>query len=294
MITVPAEAATTVTANHGDIHVASIKAAVFTTANHGDTELSAITGAASAHINSGGSSISAHSIDGGMAIQGRAQDITLADIGGPVSMNGDFFGTTHLEHINGAIHFHTSRTDFQLARLDGEAEISGDGISADQALGPLVLTTSNRNVSLDRVAGDTAVTNRNGAIDLTAAPTLGNVTLEDRNGSIRTTLPDKASFSVQAATSDGNIDTDFQLSTTEQRTTARTLSGTVGSGGVLVHITTTNGDISVHKGDIAPLPLTPPEPPKITLTPPVAPKAAAAAKAPKAAKTPAVPSTPTN
>ena len=173
VITVPAAAATNVNANRGDIHVASIKAPVTATANHGDIELSAITGAATAHINSGGSSLSAHSMGGGIAIEGHAQDVTLSDITGPVTLSGEFFGT-HLEHINGAIHYHTSRTDLQLARLDGEAEISPHSdLSVDQALGPSVLTTSNHNITLDRIAGDIAVTNRNGTIDLTAAPPLG-------------------------------------------------------------------------------------------------------------------------
>ncbi len=270
VITVPTTASTTVNTNHGDIHITSIKAPVTVTANHGDIELSAITGPATAHINSGGSSISAHSIDGGISIQGRAQDVTFTDITGPVSMSGEFFGTTHLEHINGAIHFHTSRTDFQLSRLDGETEISGSGISADQALGPVVLTTSNRNVSLDRIAGDIAITNRNGTIDLTAAPTLGNLTLEDRNGSIRTTLPEKAGFSVQAGTTNGNIDTELPLSAWSNGN-GKNLNGTVGAGGPLVHITTTNGDISIHKADVQALAPAPPTPPKITLVPPAPP-----------------------
>ena len=271
VITVPAAATTTVTANRGDIHVASIQAPVTATANHGDIELSAITGQATAHINSGGTSVSAHSIDGGISIQGHADDLTLADITGVVDISGEFFGTTHLEHINGAIHFHTSRADFQLARLDGEAEIIRDNdISADQALGPLVLTTHNGNVTLDRIAGDVAVTNRNGTIDLTAAPAIGNITLEDRNGSIKTTLPEHAGFSVQAGTNNGNIDTDLQLSLSGTGN-GKNLSGTVGSGGPLVHITTTNGDISIHKGDVQPLAAAPPPPRKITLVPPALP-----------------------
>jgi DUF4097 and DUF4098 domain-containing protein YvlB len=277
VIMVPTAAATTVNTNRGDIHVTAIKAPVTVTANHGDIELSAITGATTAHINSSGSSITARSIDGGISMQGHAQDVSFTDITGPVSLSGEFFGTTHLEHINGAIHFHTSRTDVQFARLDGETEISASGISADQALGPVVLTTSNRNVSLERIAGDIAVTNRNGAIDLTAAPTLGNLTLEDRNGSIRTTVPDKAGFSVQANASNGTIDTELPLSAWSTGSN-RSLNGTVGSGGPLVHITTSNGDISIHKADVQPLSPTPPAPPKITLVPPAPPVPPAALK----------------
>jgi DUF4097 and DUF4098 domain-containing protein YvlB len=268
VITTPAEAAITVTANRGDIHIASIKSPVAATANHGDIELSAITGLSTAHINSGGSSLSAHNIEGGLSIQGHAQDLTVGDISGPVTISGEVFGTIHLQHINGAIHFHTSRTDLQFARLDGEAEISPHSdLSADQVLGPVVLTTSNRNITLDRIAGDIAVTNRNGTIDLTAAPTLGNITLQDRNGSIKATLPDGAGFSVQAGTTNGNVDSEFQLpgSGTEN---SKSVNGTVGAGGPMVRITTTNGDISLHKGDVPPIPPTPPAPPKITLVPP--------------------------
>ena len=286
VITVPATAVATVTANRGDVHVASIKGPVTATANHGDIELSAISGQATAHINNSGSSISAHSIEGGISIEGRGQDLTLSDITGPVTMSGEFFGTTHLQHIRGTIHFHTSRTDLQFARLDGETEISSSGISADQVVGPVVLTTSNRDVNLDRIAGDIAVTNRNGGINLIAAPTLGTITLEDRNGSIKATLPEHAGFSVDAGTSNGDIDTDFELNT-RSNDKGKTLSGSAGGGGPLVRITTTNADISVRKGDIQPLPPQPPAPPKITLTPPGAPTVAAPKphRAPRAPKT---------
>jgi hypothetical protein len=157
----------------------------------------------------------------------------------------------------------------------------------------VVLTTRDRNITLDRVAGDISVTNRDGSINLTAAPALGNITLEDRDGSVHATLPEQANFVMQANTNDGSIDTDFAL-TTQSSDNGRSLSGTVGSGGPVMHITTTNGDISVRKGEVQPLPPTPPAPPKITLTPPAAPKAPAAPKPPKAAKAPAAPAAPTN
>jgi DUF4097 and DUF4098 domain-containing protein YvlB len=277
-----------------NIHVASIKAAVIATANHGDVELSAISGAATVHVNSMGSSISARSMDGGVTIQGHAEDITLADITGPVSINGEFFGTTHMEHIDGGVHFHTSRTDFQLARLDGEVEMSSDAnLSADQVLGPVVLTTHGRNIRLDRVAGDIAVTNRNGTIDVIAAPAIGNITVENRDGSIKVTLPEHASFAVQADTSDGDMFTDFSLPASSSGN-HKIISGTVGSGGPTVHLTTTNADISILKGDVLPLSPTPPAPPKITLSPPAAPKAPASRKASKAPKAPVAPSAPNN
>jgi hypothetical protein len=285
VITVPASAATTITANHGDIHLSEIKAAVVATANHGDIEVSAITGSATARINRG-SSLSAHNIGGTVTVEGRADDVTLSDVAGAVSLRGDFYGSIHLEHIAGAVRFHSSRTDLQFGRLDGEVEISSDNIYAEQALGPFVLTTHNANITLDRVAGDVTVTDRNGTVDLTAAPPLGNVTIEDRNGSVKMVAPEHASFTVQASTSDGDIDTDFPL-TTKGDDHGKSLNGAVGAGGPLVRITTTHNNISLSKGSVEPLPPKPPAPPKITLAPPPPPPAA-----PVTPKKPATPAKP--
>jgi DUF4097 and DUF4098 domain-containing protein YvlB len=279
VITVPASSPINVTANRGDVHVASIKNVVSVTANHGNVELSAIAGPSFVRSNSRDCSLAARGMVGAVTVQGHANDLTLADVTGAVSLSGDFFGRTHLERINGAVHFHTSRSDLQLGRLDGEADISNSDISADQVMGPLVLHTSNRNVSLDRVAGEIAVTTSNGTVDVTAAPTLGNalgnVSIEDRNGAVNVTLPEKAGFSVDARTSNGDFNTDFQLlSGGSER--SRTLMGTVGAGGPVVRIVTSNSDVSIHKGDVQPLTGMRPASSNITLALPVMPATRAA------------------
>jgi DUF4097 and DUF4098 domain-containing protein YvlB len=212
--------------------------------------------------------LSAHSITGPVAIQGRGQDLTLSDLSGPVSIGGDFFGTSHLEHIRGPIKFHSSRTDMQLSRLDGETDISNNAdLSANDAVGPLTISTRNRNISLDRIAGDVSVTNRNGSVNITSAPPLGNVTVENRNGNISLTVPERASFSVDAQTTNGDLDNDFSLPT-QGTDNHKNFAGTIGSGGAGLHLTTSQGDISLKKGTIQPLPPAPPEPPKLTLLPP--------------------------
>jgi hypothetical protein len=260
-MTVPASAGITVTANHGDVHLDSINAPVSVTANHGDVALAAIKGAVVARIHSSGSSLSAHNITGSLSVEGRCQDLTLSDIDGTATLAGDFYGATHLEHITSGIKFHTSRTDFQLARLDGEMEISPDAdLSADRAVGPVVLTTRNRNINLERISGDLSVTNHNGSIELTSAPPLGNITVQNRNGSVSLTLPEKANFTVNSETSDGDMQNDFSLPTQESNN-RKSLNGTVGKGGALIRINTSQGDVSLRKASIAPLPPTPPRPP---------------------------------
>ncbi|MBN9618032.1 MAG: hypothetical protein BGO25_00690 [Acidobacteriales bacterium 59-55] len=269
-IMVPATAATSVTANHGDVRVSSIKGSVSVTANHGDVDLSAITGPTNTHINNGDSSFSAHSVTGEVIIEGRGQDLTLSDLSGPVSINGDFFGTTHIEHVRDSIRFHSSRTDMQLGRLDGEADISNNAdLSVSDAVGPFTISTRSRNITLDRIAGNVSVTNRNGSVNLTSAPPLGNVTIENRNGSVTLTVPEQSSFSVDAETINGGLYNDFSLPT-RGTDTHKSFSGTVGSNGPMLRITTSQGDIALKKAAILPLPPTPPEPPKLTFIPPTA------------------------
>jgi DUF4097 and DUF4098 domain-containing protein YvlB len=274
VLTVPAAAATTITANRGNIKVSEIKAPVNVTANHGHIDISAITGPVVAHINYQGANFTARSLASSLFVQGRAQDLTLANIAGPVTFSGDFFGNAHLAQIADDIKIHTNRTDLQLARLDGEAEIHGSDLSVSQALGPLILNTNNRNIALDRVAGNIAVTDRNGSIELTAAPALGAINLEDRNGAVRVIMPQHAGFTVQANTANGNIDTDLPLVPQSSAFhsnpigSARTLAGSIRPGGPTLTITTTNGDISLHTAAVQPIPLTLPAPPKLTLPPP--------------------------
>jgi len=269
-ITLPANASPSVTANHGDVKISAIKGSVLVTANHGDVELSAITGTMITHINNGDSSFSAHSVTGALTLEGHGRDTTLSDLSGPVTMTGEFFGDTHFEHIRGPVKFHTSRTDLQLARLDGDIEISSNSdLSASDALGPVTLTTRNRNITLERVGGDISVTNHNGSVDVTSAPPLSNVTIENRNGSVNVTVPEQASFAYQLDATNGDIESEFsQINVPEGGLQKKTISGTVGKGGPLLRITTSQGDVSLKKASLMPLPPLPPLPPKLTMAPP--------------------------
>lgn len=258
IITLPIAAGQTLTANHGDIHLTSIRGPVNLTANHGDVEISSIEGPLTAHIQNSKSSFSANSITGPVDLEGRGDDVTITNVSGPVLMQGDFFGSTHLEHLRAGFKFHSSRTDFQIARLDGEGNFTDDDLSADQAVGPVVLSTRNRNITLDRITGDINVTNRNGKVDLTSAPPMGNVTVENRNGEVTLTLPDQAAFHVSAETSDADIENDFALPVTESNN-HKSLTGTVGKGNSTVKITTTQEDVAIKRASVAPL--APPPPP---------------------------------
>jgi DUF4097 and DUF4098 domain-containing protein YvlB len=260
-IAVPDFGAATVTANHGDVAVSNLRAPVTVTANHGDINLNEIAGQVNAHINNHDASFSAHHITGDLSLHGHADDLSITDVSGQTALEGEFYGDTHLERLRGPFSFHSNRTQFTFARLDGEVNISPDSdLSATEIVGPTILRTRSRNITLDRVVGDVEVTDSEGSVDLIAAPPLGNVTITDKNGEVNVTAPEHAGFTLDAETRGGEIDSDLSLKPDSNDNRAM-LTGTVGAGGPKIMIRTTHLNIGVHTKPEPPLAPLPPLPP---------------------------------
>ena len=214
-ITVPDLGDTTVTADHGDIAISGMHAPITVTANHGNVELNAITGAVSAHLNNRDSTFTAHQITGDVALRGNANDITITDASGQVSLEGEFYGDTHFERLHGPVTFHTSRTQLNLGRLDGEVNISPHAdLTATKFTGPTVLKTRSRNITLDSATGDVEVTNSDGSVDITSLPPIGNIQVENKNGEINLSVPLHSNFTVNADTKGGEINNNLNLQST--------------------------------------------------------------------------------
>jgi hypothetical protein len=263
-ITIPETGETTINANHGDISVTGVRAPVNVTANHGDIALKSIGGTVSAHINNRDASFSAHNITGDVYVRGHGDEMNISDVSGQVALEGEFYGDTHLEHLRGATSFRSNRTQLSLARLDGQLDISPDSdLSASQVAGPVTLRTRSRNVTLDRVSGDTEVTDSDGSVDIVAVPEagehIGSITVNDKNGEVNVTVPEHAGFTVDAETKGGEIESDLDLKSTGEHNDT-TLQGTVGAGGPKLLIRTTHLNIGLHRKPEAPLPPPPPLP----------------------------------
>ena len=160
--------------------------------------MTGIDGPVTLRVSHDDASVTGHSMTGPVTLQGRTGDVSFSDIGGSVSLEGDFFGSTHLEHVNGLVRFTTSRTQFEAARLDGEFDVDGGAdLTADRLMGPVKLTTHNRNITFDRVEGSVNIVNRNGTVNVTNAPPLSGITIVNEKGSVDVGLPDSMGFGGQ-------------------------------------------------------------------------------------------------
>jgi hypothetical protein len=108
-------------------------------------------------------------------------------------------------------------------------------------------TTTNGNVEVSTSEWASATTT-NGRIRVSmgGAKWTGELKVRTTNGSVEVTMPASAEFRVNAATTNGGIQTDFPV-TVQGSFSSKELSGTVGGGGRELKVATTNGTIRLMK-----------------------------------------------
>ncbi len=259
---VPAATRVVVNSDHGDIHVSNLKSPLSLTANNGDVEIAAISSSVQVHVNNRHRDLNIRSVTGDVAVDGNGDEITVTDVTGPVAIRGDFYGGGHLQRVNGAVEYHSSRSDISLARLGGELQIDGHDLSASEVVGPMAVATRSRNITLDRVIGDVKVVNSHGDVDVHMAPPTGTLTVDNQNGNVNVSLPAQAKFTLSAETSDGDTHSDFSFPETHGG--RGVLSGAMNGGGAAVRLNTSHGDINISRNSSPPLPPAPAKPPRVT------------------------------
>ena len=253
-VTVPKSTRVTIDAGHGDVTAASLGSGLNLTASHGDVHLSSIDGSVQVHFPNGRHDFSAHQVNGDLSSDGDINDLTLSEIKGKVTQNGEILGDVHSENTAGPIHLHTTVTDLEVANLIGDLTLNSDDLRVTEAKGSVRVTTHSKDVDLSQIYGDTFVQDRDGRISIEPA---GNYAVEAKNskGDVELTLPPAASASVNARTHNGDIVSDYPIPSTDDENKSATFQ--IGAGGARVELSTDNGDIRIKKGSAFP----PPAPP---------------------------------
>src|SRR6267142_4928 len=128
-----------------------------------------------------------------------------------------------------------------------KAETTNGGIRGRDLNSVVEASTTNGSVDVSTSEWASGRTT-NGHVDVTMgkADWKGELELATTNGGITVSLPGSAQFQVRAATTNGNIHTDFPITVLGTFGT-KNVSGTVGSGGRDLKLATTNGGIEVKK-----------------------------------------------
>ena len=188
-----------------------------------------------------------------------------AELGNIVSSNGAIRvsaidGKAYLRTSNGSIHaaqtqglldIQTSNGSVELSEVSGDTTVhtSNGGIRGDLKKGRFDAKTSNGPIDVRLLEADSnpvRLVSSNGHITL-SMESPREVRADTSNSSITVRLPGTAAVNLRANTSNASITTDFDVTMHGSINTRHRLEGTIGAGGPLVDLGTTNGSIRVMK-----------------------------------------------
>lgn len=163
-------------------------------------------------------------------------------------------GGVRVGHVAGSVEATTSNGPVDLEAIRGSATIhtSNGRVHAENIEGACSAETSNGSIAV-RLPGTATspfkFTTSNASIDVSmdTAPK-ADVRARTSNGSITIHLPSSASARVQAQTSNSAVMSDFPVTASGTFGNKGHLDGTIGSGGPVLELNTSNGNIRILKG----------------------------------------------
>jgi DUF4097 and DUF4098 domain-containing protein YvlB len=183
--------------------------------------------------------------------------IHVADIDGRADLKTSN-GPLRVDSLNGMLTGHTSNSSVTLDHVTGSMILhsSNGPIRAEHAMAGVEATTSNSSITVhfdDQAPPSPAplkFETNNGRIDVTLpTPPKSEIRAQTSNSSITLRLPANSAARIRAETSHGDVRSDFQADGAEAEHHGRhqTLEETIGSGGPLIDLHTTNGSIHLLK-----------------------------------------------
>jgi hypothetical protein len=174
-----------------------------------------------------------------------ARDIKIESSGGTIRATGGSgaFG----RHQNWSVNFIVMvprRTDLNLSTENGP-------LSVEDVAGQMELATQNGPLSLSGVGGDVHASAQNGplTVDLQGTKWDGaGLDAETQNGPADLRIPNDYNAKIEFGTVNGPMDLDFPLTVTISGRIRNRISTTLGNGGPLIRVVTTNGPMSVRRG----------------------------------------------
>ena len=159
--------------------------------------------------------------------------------GGTVALDSTQHGAWHWGSYEVRYHVKAPRT------LNLKLRGTNEEVTVADMTGTFDVHTTNGRIQATGLAGAAIVGATNGEVDLSFASLADDgLSCETTNGDVSVTLPPNVKARLNLGVTNGDIRTDH-LTVEATDSSNRHLSGTIGGGGPLVRISTTNGAISV-------------------------------------------------
>ncbi|HUR37164.1 MAG TPA: DUF4097 family beta strand repeat-containing protein [Terriglobales bacterium] len=244
-IMAPKKAMADVMITRGDVTVSGREGNVKLQSQRGDITVEDLTGSADIHTRNG--DVNARRISGDVAVEGKAGDVNVSDIGGSTALQGDFFGGISFSKVAKGVRFKSSRTDMEFAKLEGTLSMENGEMRGTAMTGPFRMNANRGwDMHLEDISGEFRVENQRGEVELHTKAPFGNMEISNRAGRIKVVMPPTAGFSVEARSRGGEIESDFELTKTEDHRESRA-TGTINKGGPKLTLNNEHGVIELRR-----------------------------------------------
>lgn len=181
--------------------------------------------------------------DTASAAAALASQVTIDGSGGQVRANGPETLNNAWWSVSYEI-FVPQNTDLALKTYNG-------GLTISDVKGQIRFEGHNGGIHLRRVAGDVSGSTVNGGIHAELAGSTwdgSQLELATHNGGVTVSMPSNYSAHIQAETGNGSVHSDFPVSIAGNLR-PKQLDFHIGGSGPLIHVTTTNGGISLKHAE---------------------------------------------
>jgi len=266
---VPRNTALVIASRRGNVTITGMGASV--EINHHAGDISVTDHAGNVALTLESKSVRLAHVKGDVTLQGRADEVAVEDVDGAVRLNGEFQESIRLARVSRTVGFHSSRTDLEFARLDGQLDLDRDVLRANSLAGPTRLITRSKDITLDGLSGDLRLQDENGTVEV-GLHKPGNIQIDNRKGDITVSVPPNTGVKVEARARGGEIQSDFSELKVNNGEDQSSASGSIGASGPRLVINNENGTIEIRRASST-APATPPTPGKPAKTLPAPPAA---------------------
>lgn len=156
-------------------------------------------------------------------------------------------GAIRITDVSGAAHLRTTNGGLRALNLGGSLDgtTSNGSIDLTRVHGDCNVKTTNGRVHAQSIAGSFDASTSNGSVDAVLEQVQsGGVHISTSNGGITLHLPEQTNARLRARTSNSSVHSDFDVRTQGESSRHR-LEGLIGTGGPLLDLSTSNGNIRV-------------------------------------------------
>jgi DUF4097 and DUF4098 domain-containing protein YvlB len=145
-----------------------------------------------------------------------------------------------IRSTNGDVELVGRYGDIKAGSTNGDIKLLGSAAAAD-------LSTTNGSVNAADLTGPISAHTTNGRITLTVSALKGDIVARTTNGSITARLGGEINAQLKVHTTNGHIETSLPITIRDLAQSRRRLEGTIGSGGPLIDLSTTNGSVTIER-----------------------------------------------